>query len=178
MEIVWREFKKVESFPRSDFSGKICLHVGIWTNQVRMLSVKREDWKWSPSLPVGTYLNKLWHNSCHIMAVYIIMEYYTTVKVTEIYMCWYAMTSELEKHSTLHYYLYNKRVWSMSLSRYLSICIYSIGVGYLWKTMTRSCFICQDPFRRQKLHNNLSSEALMWKMMNNLLNIREFWRKL
>ena len=62
----------------------------------------------------------------------------------------------------------------MSLSGYLSICIYSVGVGYLWKTMTRSYFICQDPFRRQKLHNNLSSEALMWKMMNNLLNVREF----
>lgn len=45
MEIVWREFKKVESFPRSDFSGKICLHMGIWTNQVRILFVKRKDWK-------------------------------------------------------------------------------------------------------------------------------------
>lgn len=45
MEIVWREFKKVESFPRSDFSGKICLHTGIWTNQVRILFVKRKDWK-------------------------------------------------------------------------------------------------------------------------------------
>ena len=76
------------------------------------------------------------------------------------------MTSELEKHRTLHYYLYNKKIWSISLSRYLSTCIYYIGEGYLWKTMPRSCFICHDPFRRQKLHNNLSSEALMWKMMN------------
>lgn len=37
MQIVWREFKKVGSFPGSNFSGKICLHMSIWANQIRIL---------------------------------------------------------------------------------------------------------------------------------------------
>lgn len=37
VEIVWRAFKKVDSFPGRDFSSKIGLHMGIWPCCIKIL---------------------------------------------------------------------------------------------------------------------------------------------